>query len=223
MAYNPFFELTDALAKTMKVPLGTKGYVVNHIKNVETTLKIERDKFQDNSEYWKSNDYSDIPDKVLCEIASKHNAWVIWFYNRLIAWEEKPPETFEKMTRKDFQNYLPALKRIVVPPERWTGDYYRKRMEVLYEVMRGRECEGITFDEKALTVKQASQVINLFSEFLDVHDLRLAVPKDCDHLASLSEGEYEWCEKCGAITYEHSLECRKHGCPLKKEHAEEER
>ncbi|MDD5006625.1 MAG: hypothetical protein PHS33_09030 [Candidatus Omnitrophica bacterium] len=218
MAYNPFFDFTAGLAKTMKVPVGTKADIVKHIKTVESTLKIERE-----NNHWERNGYSTVSDEVLCEIAEEHNTWVIWFYNRLEAWAEKPPKPFEKMTKKDFKYYLPALVRVIVPPERWTRDYYRKRMEVLYEVMRSRECEGITFDEKALTTKQASQVINLFSEFLDVHDLRLAVPKDCDYLASLSEGEYEWCERCGAITYEHSLECRKHGCPLKKEHAEEER
>ncbi len=213
MAYKIFFDFTAGLNKTMKVPVGTKADIVKHIKTVEATLKIERE-----NNHWERDGYSTVSDEVLCEIAEEHNAWVIWFYNRLIAWEEKSPNPFEKMTKKDFEYYLPALRRITVPPERWTGDYYRKRMEVLYEVMRGQEIEGITFDEKALTVKQASQVINLFSEFLDPSDMRLTVPVGCDHLESSHDGGYEWCDKCfKAVARDHYFNCKRRGCPIMAE------
>jgi hypothetical protein len=223
VSYKTFFDFSAGLTKTLKVPVGTKESIINHIKTVEAALKIEREKYRDCPEHWKRNDYTDIPDKTLCETAIEHNTWTMWLYDRMIAWAEKEPEVFEEMTNEDFQNYLPALRSITVPAERWTGDYYTRRMEVLYEVMRGRETEGITFDVKKLTQKQASQVINLFSEFLDRHDRRLAVPKDFDYLASSYDGGYEWCEKCGPITYEHSLECKRRGCPLKKEYAEDEK
>lgn len=92
----------------------------------------------------------------------------------------------------------------------------------LYEVMRGRKSEGVTFDEKALTPKQTAKVIILFSEFLDHHDIRLDVPNGRDQLASSTDGGYDWCEKCGAMDPDDVPDCRKRGCPLRKELALEE-
>jgi len=74
----------------------------------------------------------------------------------------------------------------------------------------------VTFDEKPLTERQAAQVINLFSVFLDAHDCRLDVPKGYDYLASSYNGGYIWCEKCGAVTGDHMANCRKRGCPKKE-------
>jgi hypothetical protein len=207
----------SGIPKSIRVPVGTKKDMFDHISNVETTLKIKREKYRNNPEHWITTDYADIDDKVLCETAERHNWMVRWFYYKLTEWSEKPVKSREWLTIKDFEKILPALQLITVSPERWTSDYYRSRMNVMYEVMRGREEDGISFDEKPLTVKQAAQVINLFSEFLDVGDLRLDVPKGEDTLMSLSEGEYEWCEKCGAVTYEHAQACRKSGCPIEKE------
>ena len=90
-------------------------------------------------------------------------------------------------------------------------------MEVLYDVMRGNENEGITFGEKKLTPKQASAVVRLFSEFLDKHDRRLDVPNGHDYLASSYDGGYWWCEKCGAITYDDAESCGKRKCPYEIE------
>jgi hypothetical protein len=222
MSYKTFFTFSAGLTKTIKVPVGTKESIKTHIEWIERTLSIEREKYLNNPENWKHNDYLNIKDDVLCKSAEKHNDWVRRVYEDLQDWSKKEPETFEEITNKDFQMFLPALSFITVKPERWTGDYYTKRMEVLYEVMRGREKEGISFDVKPLTEKQASQVIVLFSEFLDHEDRRLMVPKNRDDLASSYDGGYEWCEKCGAITYEDSLNCKKRGCPLQKQYKEED-
>jgi hypothetical protein len=90
-------------------------------------------------------------------------------------------------------------------------------MEHLYEVMRGRESNGVTFDVKPLTEKQAAQVINLFSEFLDPDDLRLNVPDGRDYLASSADGGYEWCDKCFKPIAEDDTSCRRRKCPLREE------
>lgn len=35
-------------------------------------------------------------------------------------------------------------------------------------------------------------------------------------------GGYEWCEKCGAITYDDSMNCNKKKCPIQELYKEEE-
>ena len=93
-------------------------------------------------------------------------------------------------------------------------------MEHLYEVMRGRKSEGVTFGEKALTTKQAAAVINIFSPYLDHDDRRLDVPNGYDYLASSYDGGYDWCEKCGAMRPEDADACRKRKCPIRAERGE---
>lgn len=88
-------------------------------------------------------------------------------------------------------------------------------MGSLYEVMRGRPSEGITFDVKALTPAQAGAVIRLFEQFLDTHDVRLEVPHGYDHLASSLDGGYQWCNKCfRPMAPEDGAGCRRRKCPL---------
>ncbi len=57
-----------------------------------------------------------------------------------------------------------------------------------------------------------------YLSYLDAHDLRLEAPMGCDYLASSSDGGYVWCEKCGAVTEEHLLQCKRRGCPPQKEY-----
>ncbi len=214
MSYKPYFTFSAGLKNSIKVPVGIKEQIRSHIQWIESTLGIEREKYLDNPEHWKFNNYSNIKDKVLCESAEKHNEWVRRVYDNLELWSKQQLDVFEEITNEDFQEFLPALQFIKVKPERWTGEYYTRRMEDLYEVMRGRETDGVSFDAKALTTKQAAQVIILFSEFLDTEDRQLDVPKGCDYLASSYDGGYRWCEKCGAVTEEHYNNCNKRGCPL---------
>lgn len=222
MSYSVFFEFTQGLSKTIMLPRGTIAAFTNHIEQIESILQVKREKYLDNPEYWGAINFDGIDEDELCKAAIEHNNWVRKVHNILDKYAEHPSEEAEELTNKKFQKILPALHFIKVPVEKWNGEYYTNRMEVLYEVMRGRESEGISFNTKALTEKQASNVILLFSEFLDHEDRRLEVPKGHDYLASSYDGGYEWCEKCGAITYEDSLECQRKGCPLQKQHKEED-
>jgi hypothetical protein len=223
MSYKGYFIFAQGLSKTIQVPIGTKEKIDNHVKWIESTLNIEREKYLDNPERWKFNDYKNISNEVLCNSAEKHNNWVRDIYDLFQKCSKTPLVEFEDITPEEAQLFFPALQIITVKPERWTGEYYTSRMETIYSVMRGNEEEGITFDALKLTIKQAEQVIILFSEFLDNDDRCLMVPKGQDYLASNYDGGYEWCEKCGAITYEDSLDCEKRGCPLLKQYKEEQK
>lgn len=214
MSYHSFFSFAAGLEKTLHIPKGTIEQIIDCIAETENALKITREKYLDNPEHWAHNDYKTIQNKILCSTASIHNRIVRNFYNDLAIWAENPPSEFEELTNEIFQTILPGLNEIKVKPERWTGDYYTEQMEHLYEVMRGREDDGVSFDTKKLTEKQAAAVINLFSEYLDKDDRRLDVPKGHDCLASSYDGGYEWCEKCGAITFEDARRCNTRKCPL---------
>jgi len=223
MSYRAYFLFSQGLAKPLFVPKGTKVEICKHVKHVEDTLKIKREKYKDNPEHWEFHpDLSHLTDKQLCEIAEKHNEWVRRLYDKLGEWSQEPVKSGEKITPKDAEKFWPALQTIEVEPSRWTGEYYTERMRCLYEVMRGNETEGVSFDAKKLTPKQAAGVINLFSPYLDKHDRRLDVPKGEDYLASSYDGGYEWCSKCGAVTYEHMQACRRKKCPAKEDCGYEE-
>lgn len=218
MSYSVFFDFSSGLNKSILVASDTLKKVLAQVQHIESALGYETTQYRDNPKRWKNTKAKDgVSDKVLCETAEQHNGFVRWLYHAFNEWNENPPKKAETITPKDAEKFWHGLQIINVPPERWTGDYYRARMESLYEVMRGLEGEGVTFDEKALTPRQAAQVINLFSEYLDKEDLRLDVPLGHDYLASSSDGGYEWCEKCGAITYEDAVDCRKRKCPLRAE------
>lgn len=217
MSFKAYFMFAAGITQTLKVPVGTKDRINSHIEWVESELNIEREKYLDNPVHWKYSNYKDIPDKTLCEVAEKHNKWVRDLYESFAHWSKTPPDNFEEVTNEDFQQYLPALTIIDVSSERWTGEYYTARMEALYEAMRGREAEGMSFDSKALTTKQASAVILLFSQYLDNDDRRLEVPNGHDYLASSYDGGYYWCEKCGATTYDDAEVCNKRKCPYQIE------
>jgi hypothetical protein len=218
MSYHAFFSLSEGLSQSIMAPKGTKEEIDSHVQWVERILNIKREKYLDNPEHWASNNYDGIKNGVLCKVAIEHNDWVRRIYGKFEEWSKNPiTENFEEITPKEAELFFPALEMIIVPPSRWTGEYYTDRMNCLYEAMRGRECEGISFDAKKLTEKQASAVIRLFSEFLDTDDRQLEVPKGRDYLASSYDGGYEWCESCGAITFEDSLNCSKNKCPLRKE------
>lgn len=217
MAYHMFFEFASGLAQTVKAPKGTKDSIVAHFAKVETKLDMQTPGGGSKWHWFNVRDaVSRADDEVLCEIASNHNAFVRRLYERLGEWSKTPVKGGEQITPRFMKRYWDGLTNIEVPMSKWTDDYYRERMEHLYEVMRGRESEGVRFDEKPLTERQAAQVINIFS-FLDPGDLRLDVPKGCDYLASSSDGGYDWCEKCGAILPEVGDNCRKRACPIRAE------
>jgi len=219
MSYKSYWFFTAGINKTLIVKKGTKQWIEYNIQETEETLNIEREKYMDNPVRWKWSDYKDIKNEILCEVAERHNNFTKRLYDRINECQKNIPTEFEEITPSDFAEYLPALSTITVPPERWTGDYYTEQMNVMYRVMRGQgEDDGIYLDAPKLSIKQAAGVIRLFSEYLDKDDRRLDVPKGHDYLASSYDGGYEWCEKCGAITYDDSLSCRTRKCPLIKEY-----
>lgn len=211
MSYNVFFDFSISFSKPMKVPKNTLDLVNDHIKRVEEKLKLTRVKYENNPWHWEKNNYDGVDDEVLCETVMEHNDFVRVFFKDVKNWHNTPPSDFEIITPEQSREFFPGLQILDVEPERWTNEYYRNKMDVLYEVMRGRETDGISFDTKKLTEKQAANVIILFSEFLDGGDIRLDVPKGCDHLEASYDGGYEWCIKHGAVLYEdiNELECSK--------------
>lgn len=126
----------------------------------------------------------------------------------------KPPGVPDTLTPEDAATFWHGLTEITVPAERWTREAYVDRMNHVYEVLRGNEHEGVTFDGKALSSKQAAAVIRVFSEYLDGHDCRLDVPNGYDYLASSYDGGYDWCEDCGPCHPDDRSSCRKKACPL---------
>lgn len=194
-----------------------------------------------------------VDDGTLCEVARTHNAEVRWLYGKFEEWSEaksqkkapegvwvrssfrdEPPWRFqaygfhefpppEELTPEQAQTFWRGLQEISVPTSRWTRGFYVDRMQHLYEVMRGRENEGVTFNaRKCLSPKQAAAVVELFSAYLDDHDMRLDVPNGYDYLASSYDGGYDWCEKCGPTHPDDVGGCRKKACPLRAEREESE-
>ena len=231
MSYHVFFGFSSGLAEPIRVPVGTKKSIIEHVEEVESVLGLKRTKYEDNPVHWDHwdpeyrNGFPSVEDKTLCETVQYHNGWVRSLYRDFAEWSEKPFKSSkghrgEWITPKDAQKFWHGLVELRVSTDRWTADYYIARMEHLYEVMRGRESEGVTFGTKALTTKQAAAVINIFSPYLDHDDRRLDVPNGYDYLASSYDGGYDWCEKCGAMRPEDADACRKRKCPIRAERGE---
>jgi len=137
---------------------------------------------------------------------------------------EKAAADGEAISPDDARQFWHGLQIIDVPLERWTAEYYENRMEAVYDTMRGRDSEGMCFDAKPLTEKQAAAVIRLFDQYIDAHDLRLEVPEGCDSL--YPSDEYAWCDICGAVRWEDvdekSRYCRiKGGCSIRENYGDE--
>lgn len=240
MSFHVFFGFSSGLSKPLTVPKGTKKSYIQHVEHVEKALGLERTKYKDNPIHWDSfkRDFSKIDDEVLCETVGEHNSWVTDCWEAFSHWSKHPFTAgkghqaegrdraypigwkSEKITPEDAQLFWHGFEMLKVPAEKWTRQYYVARMEHLYEVMRGRESEGTSFDVKALTPEQAAAVIRIFDQYLDSHDMRLDVPKGYDYLASSYDGGYLWCEKCGAVAPDDGYSCRKRKCPIRAEYGD---
>ena len=221
MSYSVFFSFSSGLAGPLKVPKGTLKEIADHVEWVERTLDMQS---PGGGSIWHWFNLRDACTRAtmetLCEVATEHNQFVRRLYTDFGKWSETPVKGGETLTAAKAKRFWDALTEIKVPVEKWTPDYYVGRMEHVYEVLRGRGTEGVTFDAKALTTEQAAAVINVFSTFLDDDDRRLDVPKGCDYLASSYDGGYEWCEKCGAVLPEDADTCQKRKCPIRAERGE---
>jgi ribosomal protein L40E len=221
MSIHVFFSFSTGLAKAVLAPSGTLASIHKHIEEVEKALGIqhmESGTGKDANIAWDHWDkrfragFPDIDNKLLCRTIADHNDWVRRFYDQLESWYKKPVKGGDKITPKDSELFWHGLHTLPVSPGRWTPEYYRNRMEHAFEVMRGREDEGVSFDTKALTPAQAGAVVHLFESWLDPDDARLECPKDRDYLAD--SGEYDWCSKCGAVDPGDADNCRKRKCPV---------
>jgi len=221
MSYRLMFDFTTGLAKPVMAPIGTKDRIIKHIEQVESVLGLKRMTVGEGEDaclawdYWDERyraGFPDVDDKILCETVSDHNAWVRRLYDQLGGWFTAPVEDGEIITPDDARAFWHGLRTLEVRPDRWTADYYRDRMEHVFEVMRGGESEGVSFDAKALTPAQAGAVVHLFETFLDRNDMRLECPKGHDRLAS--SDEYDWCSRCGAVAQSDADNCRKRKCPV---------
>ena len=218
MAFKRYFFLTEGLSKSLTVPQGTKERIAQHVCNVEQNLNLQTEQYLDNPPHWdwKSKKFEGIDDELLCYWVERHNEWTRSVYEDFARWSENPPTSnTEELTPDDAKAFWYAFETLEVPVHRWSRDFYKSRMQHFYEVLRGRESEGATIGCKALSEKQANAVIWLFS-FLDKNDIRLEVPKGGDELCSSDDGEYDWCEKCGAVYPDNAYSCRNIKCPLKE-------
>lgn len=228
MSVHVFFAFSSGLSKPIVVPKGTLASITAHIESVEKTLGLKRTQYRDNPVHWDTSDpayragFPDVDDETLCETIAEHNSWVRWLYDKFAQWAEDEVEHGEAITPDDARSFWHGLQLLTVRPERWTADYYRNRMEHFYEVMRGRQQEGVTFPGPKLSPRQAAAVVWLF-DFLDPFDLRLDVPKGCDYLASSYDGGYDWCSRCGAVEPDYVNNCRKRGCPVQANWCDEDR
>lgn len=241
MSYKVFFSFSWSLAKALTVPEGFRAAAIAHVVEVERVLGLKRiNPSKENIEAcgpnyparWDRIDYSfEEDDDRMCKIIEDHNAWVRQKYQEFEDYSKTPfvPTHWikgsEELTPYDASEFWHGLEILTVPIDRWSKDYYRARMESVFEVMRGRPTEGVEFDAaKALTQQQAGAVINLFSEFLDAYDLRLDVVQQPgrgfngqDRLASSYDGGYTWCDGCSKpIDYDCIGQCKRRNCPLLK-------
>jgi len=221
MAYRVYFNMSTGLSKPITVPKGTLAKILERVHYTENELGYEVEESPGGSRYWRNTKPKEgVSDEVFCQVVSKHNSFVIALHEELERYSETPAVDGETITPEESQAFWYGLVTIAVPIERWTEDYYREQMEELYETMRGRG-EVVTFDSKPLTPRQAADVMNIFSQYLDKWDMRLDVPKGHDYLASSSDGGYYWCERCGAVTEEDAANCQKRKCPIKAEWGED--
>jgi hypothetical protein len=227
MSYHVFFAFSSGFVAPISAPKGTLASIVSHVEHVETTLGLKRTRYQDNPAHWDWHDpayragFPDVDDKLLCETVREHNEWVRRLYDRVADWAKNPVADGEVITPEDAATFWHGLQQLTIGVNRWSEEYYRNRMEHFYEVMRGRESEGVTWPADApLTPEQAGAVVWLFG-FLDPGDARLEVARGEDHL---SDGdEYTWCERCGAIPDGDAEECREKGCPVQRDWCDEDR
>jgi hypothetical protein len=243
MSFHVFFSFSWCLAKTLTVPAGTKQQALDHVNEVQRLLNLKLDPpgegnikaygelYPSSWNMWKLADrWKDIPDERLCETVEKHNRWVRSMYEDFGQYAETPfvAAPFvgtEQLTPADAREFWHGLTILDVPVERWTREYYRARMEALYETMRGRPEQGMEFDAKRLTQQQANAVIRLFEQYLDLHDLGLEVVqrpgrgfKGLDVLASSYDGGYDYCDGCYKSIDPDSIgDCKRRNCPLKRE------
>lgn len=243
MSFNVHFSFSWCLAKTLTVPAGTKEQSIAHVNEVQRllnltleppyggNLKAYGELYPSHWDTWKrSAAWETVNDEILCKTVESHNRWVRSMYDDFEKYATTPFVATawvgtEELTPADAREFWHGLTILEVPVDRWTRDYYRARMEALYEVMRGRPSEGMELDSKPLSQQQTGAVIRLFEQYLDNHDLRLDVVQQpgrgfngLDFIASSYDGGYDYCDACyKSIAPDCIGQCCRRKCPLKRE------
>lgn len=220
MSFDTKFMFAAGLKTAIRAPNGTLDRWKATVLETERALDLKRETWQ-GQERWvsTSNVPAEVTDEAYCEAAEKHNCFVAWLHDCMGEWQEKPGDGYETILPEDVNGFwFDALQVIDVPTERWTDDYYRARMDALYDTLRGRPAEGMHFDSDALTVSQAKDVIILLAQWLDRGDIRLDVPKGHDALYASNDGGYDWCPSEGAIHHDeteaHGWSCTEEECDI---------
>lgn len=204
MSFKVFFDFSVGFSKTLYFCKGTYKRVLEGVNATERRLKIRR-QYCRGACRWNNFPLVDggISNEEYCDAVEKHNSLVEWFYEQCSQAPCEPQQGREEaITPGMASNLFIGLRQLTVRPERWTYEYYQSRMEAMYDTLRGRPREGMIFDSEPLSIEQARDVIVIFAQYLDSHDIRLDVCRGHDSLTnSYSEG-YFWCDQCGAISYD---------------------
>lgn len=203
MSFMVYFDFSTGFERIMFFRKGTYERILFAINKTERRLGIRREYYEGACRWnrWPLVAKT-VSDKDYCDAVEQHNSMVRWFFEECLeagyeATEQRPEGISPDMAT----NLFIGLQQLTVPTENWTHEYYQARMEAIYSTLRGRSEEGMTFDSEPLSINQARDVIVLFAQYLDLHDIRLEVCKGHDRLTnSYSEG-YFWCSKCGAVDY----------------------
>lgn len=197
-SYNVLFALSVGLKSTMKVPVGTCNNIREHVETITEECGLEVEQYMNNPPHWRRSEPAEsVDDEKAGDLVRLHNNWVKWLHRQMIEWSKNPPEEYEKMTSEFAATIWHGLSKLDLPEQRWSAEYYREEMQCLFDVMRGENDDEINWETDTLTSRQAVDVINLFSVYLDHHDIRLELPEGGDQL--YSSDEYEWCPKHMAI------------------------
>ena len=199
MSFKLFFDLAVSFERPIAVPVGTHKKILKQIESVESELGYTREKYLDNPWHWRETLKDGVSGETFCEVVKGHNAFVRSLYDSFQKWvAEKPGGETEIITVKQSRDFFPGLKQLSVPYEKWSEDYFEEKLENLYEIIRGRDQEGVSFDAEPLSEEQAGKVILLLHEYIVGHkrfSKNYDVPHGCDYLADSEDTA--WCEQMG--------------------------
>lgn len=217
MGFELFFDLAVGFKKPLTAPEGTYRAILKQIRYVESELGFNREKYKDNPWRWNDTEKEGVTDEAFCEVAEKHNNFVIWLHGKLSEWTARRPDgKTEVITVEQSKDFMPGLRRLDIPFERWTEDHFEKKLTSFYEIVRGRNTDGVSFGAEPLNEDQAAQVVLLLHEYIIGHGRfpkEYDVPRGHDYLTNSEDTV--WCEQKGWCVHQDDVgECE--GCDVEK-------
>lgn len=194
------FDLSSGLKKPITVPKGTCEDIKTHIEKTTKEAGLKVVQFKDNPPRWNSHTpATDVDDETASHVVFEHNRFIRELYGDLALWSQTPPEGETETLTPEFADAIwYGLSTLNLSYDRWSASAYIEQMGTLFQAMTKGESGGVYFGngEETLSLRQAADVIILFSMYLDRHDVRLDLPEGRDFLAT--SDETLWCEKCSA-------------------------